>query len=289
MSCLHFHHFHLISSLRPLLFLQKMEKLSTDTTAALAALSLKKSVEDDGSDDPPDLLSKDVTAEEDSEERANEIRDILENVRRIDNEHQDWFGITTASPTLKVADLKLLSKFFRTTVERQDGNTSRLPLKEDYMRKLQELNIDEEMFLSRQDDLAEAWVGLIPLYVWLFEPPRLAEARAAADQAIALDLIGERWTWLILRALLTGPKRYGELQDQLPGIGTNLLAERLKSLVSNDIARKTGSGRQSAYELTETGEALRPITHALIRWGRAFWPPATMPAGELMMKMESPC
>ena len=89
--------------------------------------------------------------------------------------------------------------------------------------------------------------------------------------AIALDFIGERWTWLILRALLTGPKRYGEIQQQLPGIGTNLLADRLKALCENGIARKSGTGRQSAYELTESGEALRPITHQLIRWGRQFW------------------
>ena len=89
--------------------------------------------------------------------------------------------------------------------------------------------------------------------------------------AIALDIIGERWTWLILRALFTGPKRYGEIQQQLPGIGTNLLADRLKALCENGIARKSGTGRQSAYELTESGEALRPITHRLIRWGRQFW------------------
>ena len=89
--------------------------------------------------------------------------------------------------------------------------------------------------------------------------------------AIALDIIGERWTWLILRALLTGPKRYGEIQQQLPGIGTNLLADRLKALCENGIARKSGTGRQSAYELTESGEALRLITHQLIRWGRQFW------------------
>jgi DNA-binding HxlR family transcriptional regulator len=89
--------------------------------------------------------------------------------------------------------------------------------------------------------------------------------------AIALDIIGERWTWLILRALLTGPKRYGEILEQLPGIGTNLLADRLKSLCDHEIARKSGKGRQSAYELTASGEALRPITHQLIRWGRQFW------------------
>jgi DNA-binding HxlR family transcriptional regulator len=88
--------------------------------------------------------------------------------------------------------------------------------------------------------------------------------------AIALDLIGERWTWLILRALLTGPKRYGELLEQLPGMGTNLLAGRLKTLCNNGIARRSGSGRQAAYELTEAGEELRPVAHGLIRWGRRF-------------------
>ncbi len=88
--------------------------------------------------------------------------------------------------------------------------------------------------------------------------------------AVALDLIGERWTWLILRSLLTGPKRYGEIQEQLPGIGTNLLADRLKALCENNIAYKAGKGRQSAYELTTKGEALRPITHQLIRWGHQF-------------------
>ena len=88
--------------------------------------------------------------------------------------------------------------------------------------------------------------------------------------AVALDIIGERWTWLILRSLLTGPKRYGEIQEQLPGIGTNLLADRLKVLCENNIAYKAGKGRQSAYELTTKGEALRPITHQLIRWGHEF-------------------
>jgi DNA-binding HxlR family transcriptional regulator len=84
-------------------------------------------------------------------------------------------------------------------------------------------------------------------------------------------MIGERWTWLILRALLTGPKRYGELQDQLPGIGTNLLADRLRNLCAQGIAAKSGNGRQSAYQLTPLGEELRSVTHGLIRWGRHFW------------------
>jgi DNA-binding HxlR family transcriptional regulator len=96
----------------------------------------------------------------------------------------------------------------------------------------------------------------------------------ACSLATALDLIGERWTWLILRALLTGPKRYKDLLDQLPGIGTNLLADRMKGLVELGIAEKDGTGRQAAYQLTDLGEQLRPITHALINWGRNFQGPA---------------
>ena len=84
--------------------------------------------------------------------------------------------------------------------------------------------------------------------------------------ALGLDVVGERWTLLIIRGLLTGPKRYSELQDQLAGIGTNLLATRLRELVEHGIARKTDDG----YELTASGEALRPIVHALIRWGHRF-------------------
>lgn len=84
--------------------------------------------------------------------------------------------------------------------------------------------------------------------------------------ALGLDVIGERWTLLIIRGLLTGPKRYSELQDQLAGIGTNLLAARLRELVDHGIAQKTNDG----YQLTDSGEALRPIVHALIRWGHRF-------------------
>jgi DNA-binding HxlR family transcriptional regulator/putative sterol carrier protein len=92
----------------------------------------------------------------------------------------------------------------------------------------------------------------------------------ACSLAIALDIVGERWTWLVIRALLTGPKRFGEIADQLPGIGSNLLAKRLKSLSDRGVVEREGTGRQSAYRLTDLGEGLRPIAHALIRWGRAF-------------------
>jgi DNA-binding HxlR family transcriptional regulator len=87
--------------------------------------------------------------------------------------------------------------------------------------------------------------------------------------AAALDILGERWTLMIVRELLVRPRRYGELLSNLPGMGTNLLAERLKFLVEEGIVTQTevdGSRRQ-AYELTEAGRELRPIVLALARWG----------------------
>jgi len=97
--------------------------------------------------------------------------------------------------------------------------------------------------------------------------------------ALALDVIGERWTWLVLRGLLTGPKRFGDLLAQLPGIGTNLLSDRLRQLIENQVVEKSGTQRQSAYRLTPLGEQLRPLAHDLIRWGRNFRPPAESSAG----------
>ncbi len=91
--------------------------------------------------------------------------------------------------------------------------------------------------------------------------------------AAALDVLGERWTFLIIRELLMRPRRYSELLADLPGLGTNLLAERLKFLVQSGLVRQRdvgGSSSRQAYELTETGQELRPIVLGLARWGMEF-------------------
>jgi DNA-binding HxlR family transcriptional regulator len=91
--------------------------------------------------------------------------------------------------------------------------------------------------------------------------------------AAALDVVGERWTLLIVRELLMGARRYSDLLADLPGVGTNLLAERLKFLVGKGVVRQTdlkGTGSRLAYSLTETGEQLRPIVLGLARWGMEF-------------------
>ena len=82
--------------------------------------------------------------------------------------------------------------------------------------------------------------------------------------AHALDLIGERWTLLMIREFLTGPKRFTELLDHLPGMGTNLLSTRLKMLVDQGIIDKTASGE---YALTSYGQELEGIAIQLARWG----------------------
>ena len=71
--------------------------------------------------------------------------------------------------------------------------------------------------------------------------------------AHAMDVVGERWTLLIVRELLVGPRRYGELLNNLSGIGTNLLADRLKELEAAELIAKEGS----RYLLTENGAAAR--------------------------------
>ena len=70
--------------------------------------------------------------------------------------------------------------------------------------------------------------------------------------AYALDLLGERWTLLIVRELLIGPRRYGELLDNLTGIGTNLLADRLRELQAQGLIEKHGQ----RYELSEPGRLI---------------------------------
>lgn len=88
--------------------------------------------------------------------------------------------------------------------------------------------------------------------------------------AKALDVLGERWTLLVVRELLLGPQRYSDLLEGLPGIGTNLLASRLKALEAHGLVarrRLPAPAASHVYELTERGRALEPAVYELIRWG----------------------
>ena len=88
--------------------------------------------------------------------------------------------------------------------------------------------------------------------------------------ARALDVVGERWTLLLVRELLTGPKRFKDLLDGLSGIGTSLLTARLKDLEGNGILRRATlppPAGSKVYELTDLGRSLEPVVIALSRWG----------------------
>jgi DNA-binding HxlR family transcriptional regulator len=81
--------------------------------------------------------------------------------------------------------------------------------------------------------------------------------------ARGLDLIGDRWVLLVVRELLNGPRRYGELLDGLPGIATNLLSERLRTMQTTGLVTRTEDDR---YALTEWGQGLREVVFAIGRW-----------------------
>ncbi|BDZ44788.1 HxlR family transcriptional regulator [Naasia aerilata] len=83
----------------------------------------------------------------------------------------------------------------------------------------------------------------------------------------ALELVGERWALLIVRDLLVGPRRYGELAAGLPRIPSNILAARLKDLQAAGILRRAPRSRVIVYELTPYGRELEPVVLALGAWG----------------------
>ena len=102
-------------------------------------------------------------------------------------------------------------------------------------------------------------------------------AKRSYDQYCAvargLDVIGERWTVLIVRELLLGPKRYRDLLVALAGIGTNLLAQRLRDMESEGLLERVilpPPAGSAAYQLTESGRGLESVLLALGRWGARF-------------------
>ena len=86
--------------------------------------------------------------------------------------------------------------------------------------------------------------------------------------ARALDVLGERWTLLLVRNLLLGPQRYGELLLGLPGITTNLLAARLKTLLENEVVVRVDLPHGAeGYALTKRGRSLEPSLLTLAEFG----------------------
>ncbi len=126
---------------------------------------------------------------------------------------------------------------------------------------------------------------------------RMGDMSRGYDQycpiAHALNLVGERWALLVIRELMRGPKRYTDLADNL-GIGTNILAARLRDLEAHGIVAKRTLPPPSAarvYELTDYGRELKPALRELALWGaRSLGPPTDddeMFAGWLMNPIDT--
>ena len=104
---------------------------------------------------------------------------------------------------------------------------------------------------------------------------RRMSRRRSYDQycsaARALDLVGDRWTLLIVRELLAGPRRYTDLHADLPGVSTDVLASRLKDMERDGLGtrrRLPPPGAAYVYELTQRGRELLPVLQALSMWGQ---------------------
>lgn len=94
--------------------------------------------------------------------------------------------------------------------------------------------------------------------------------------AKTLELVGERWTLLVVRELLVGPQRFTDLHGALEGIPRNLLADRLRDLEAEGLVARAElppPAARTVYELTAAGQALLPVIGALAQWGLQHLPP----------------
>ncbi|MFH6784774.1 MULTISPECIES: winged helix-turn-helix transcriptional regulator [Methylobacterium] len=99
--------------------------------------------------------------------------------------------------------------------------------------------------------------------------PRERRYDDACGTALALEFIGERWSLLIMRELVFGPRRFGEIKVNLPGISANVLAQRLDSLEAAGIVRRyrlPSPANVQVYDLTEWGREAAPLMRGLGRW-----------------------
>ena len=105
--------------------------------------------------------------------------------------------------------------------------------------------------------------------------------RSTCPVAGTLDIVGDRWTLLVVRDLLRGKRRYGELLESAERIPTNILAERLRRLEAAGLVRSTpysAHPRRVAYELTDGGRQLADVLDALVTWGVQHVPGTRRPA-----------
>ncbi|QGY00818.1 transcriptional regulator [Methylobacterium mesophilicum SR1.6/6] len=123
--------------------------------------------------------------------------------------------------------------------------------------------------------------------------PRERRYDDACGTALALEFIGERWSLLIMRELVFGPRRFGEIRANLPGISANVLTQRLESLEAVGIVRRTrlpSPANVQVYDLTAWGREAAPLMRDLGRWAARsprHDPSLFMSAASAMMSLQA--
>lgn len=105
--------------------------------------------------------------------------------------------------------------------------------------------------------------------------PPLPPRRSDCPISCVLDLLGDKWTLLVVRDLVLGKQRFDEFLGSPEGIASNILSDRLKMLTEAGYLRREpdpADGRRSLYSLTAQGEDLRKLVLSVARWGEAHFP-----------------
>ncbi len=113
------------------------------------------------------------------------------------------------------------------------------------------------------------------------------DARSACPLSCSLELIGDRWTMLVLRDLFVGKKRYSEFLESPERISTNILSDRLAKMEKSGLVEAVTYSerpRRFEYHLTDKGEGLLPTLQELCKWGNRFLPGTFVPPDSFMKR-----
>lgn len=112
--------------------------------------------------------------------------------------------------------------------------------------------------------------------------------RSRCPIAVTLDVLGDRWSLVVVRDMLVGKKRFGEFLASPEGIPTNILADRLRRLEAQGIIAKRAYATRPVryqYSLTGKGRALLPVLQAMAHWASAQVPDTWAPSAEFMNRV----
>ena len=118
-------------------------------------------------------------------------------------------------------------------------------------------------------------------------PPR----RSDCPISCTLDLLGDKWTLLVVRDLVLGKQRFEEFLHSPEGIASNILSNRLKMLTELGYLTREqdpNDRRQAIYTLTERGESLRKLVASVARWGEQHFPDTSRDPKEVMARKRKP-